>query len=462
MQSNRILIYGIHRTSKWWGYLGKSVGLGKSAVVTDLRNEGDISIVDDFYRNLKKFKKSKTVYPVLLNDSDIKIIISRCRLLRWLDINIAQLMVHSMALSFEKVLDKFQPTVLLSFPIDRYVSDILARRATARKIPYLEVTASPFFNMSMFLYQGKLIKSQQHVSPSLVDKKIKELISPIYSPTYVSNQKKYNLLTFFTTLSYFKIRAIIFKLISIVRRDPLNLHYLDSQQFLGHKCRWKDVKILSLIDVNWKSKLSFFNKKKRVFFGLQLFPEASIDYWIQPTELIDYENLVVEAAKKFSGAGYLILIKDHPMQFGFRHTDLIVSLLQIENVVLVPYEISAHEMLALSGVSFTFTGTLGLQAALAGIKSVVTENYYSNEDDFIIFHKKSDIQNLPLMVENKTFKEPLDVRRKRIVSNLLSGCFDGDIFTFKNFNSQKPSQKIDTLAKSLKIRIMEIISEIEI
>ena len=149
------------------------------------------------------------------------------------------------------------------------------------------------------------------------------------------------------------------------------------------------------------------------------------------------------------------------MQFGFRHTDLIVSLLQIENVVLVPYEISAHEMLALSGVSFTFTGTLGLQAALAGIKSVVTENYYSNEDDFIIFHKKSDIQNLPLMVENKTFKEPLDIRRKRIVSNLLSGCFDGDIFTFKNFDSQKPSQKIDTLAKSLKIRIMEIISEIE-
>ena len=53
-------------------------------------------------------------------------------------------------------------------------------------------------------------------------------------------------------------------------------------------------------------------------FGLQLFPEASIDYWLRNVELIDHDNLVVDAARSFSEQGFLVLVKDHPSQFGFR------------------------------------------------------------------------------------------------------------------------------------------------
>lgn len=457
MENYRVLIYGIHRTSQWWSYLGRSLELGEAVVVTDLRGEGDISVVDDFYRELKRLRKMEKPDSGLMTESETLEIIARCRLLRWLDVKLSAAMVHAMAIAFDRVLDRFRPAVVLSFPIDRYVSDVLARRAAARGVPYLELTAAVFSGMSMLLHRGKLLQSPCTPDASLIETKRKEIASPVFVPSYVSEQLVFNRFKFIRTLAYFKARAIAFKLISWIKRDPLNLHYMDSQQFLGHKCRWKDIRVVNLVDRHWRNKLDGFDQEKRIFFGLQLFPEASIDYWIQPLELIDHENLVVEAVQAFSEAGYLVLVKDHPLQFGFRHTDLIQRMLLIKNVVLVPYEVPGNELVSISGVNFTCTGTLGLQSALAGKKSVVTDSYYSNEEDFIVFRSRDEIHSLPARVESKSFSSPLEIRQQRIVEHLMKGSFDGDIFTFKGFDKSSPSEKISVLAKSLRQQIINIV-----
>mgnify|MGYP006281659677 CR=1 FL=1 len=96
-------------------------------------------------------------------------------------------------------------------------------------------------------------------------------------------------------------------------------------------------------------------------FALQLFPEASIDYWLRNIELVDHENLVVEAAQGFSTAGFLVLVKDHPLQFGFRKTDFLDRLAAIKNVVILPYDVSGNELMSLAGASFSSTGTLGFK-----------------------------------------------------------------------------------------------------
>ena len=99
---------------------------------------------------------------------------------------------------------------------------------------------------------------------------------------------------------YFKLRAMVFKLISWVKRDLRSLHYLDAQSFLAHKPRLSDLQTLILIDGTGSQQLNNF-PSRRIFFGLQVFPEAAIDYWLPEIDLIDYENLVLNAALAFKG-----------------------------------------------------------------------------------------------------------------------------------------------------------------
>jgi hypothetical protein len=156
-----------------------------------------------------------------------------------------------------------------------------------------------------------------------------------------------------------------------------------------------------MCEPDWRRHLQHVAPSRRVLFGLQLFPEASIDYWIDNLDLVANEALVVEAAQAYAGSGYLVLVKDHPLQFGFRRTQLLEQLRAIPNVVIVPYEVGGNELLDLCAVNFTCTGTLGLQAALLGKVAVGTDSYYTNDDDFVIFRKRSEIPGLPARSESR-------------------------------------------------------------
>jgi len=457
--TRRVLIFGIHRTSAWWRFLGHNMGWDDSVVVTDLRGEGDISIVDDFYVELKRLRREADPRSPLLSEAEIDDVIRRCRTLRWLDRRLAVAMSLAMAAVLDRLLDQLRPRVVLSFPIDRYVKDVLERVARKRGVPYLELTASVVPGMSMLLHRGALVESVQEPTNELTQRKTEEIANPAFVPTYVPRKSKYTRVKFVRTLAYFRARAFALRMISYLQRDPLNLHYLDAQPFLGHKCRWKDIRVVSLCDMHWRDKLPAFPAEKRVLFGLQLFPEASIDYWIPNAELIEHEALVTEAANAFSRAGYQVLVKDHPLQFGFRQTELLDSLRAVPNVVIVPYDVPGNELLGLVGVNFTCTGTLGLQASLSGLKSVVTESYYTNEDDFILFGRRADIGTLPARAAAATLDVPLIQRQRRIIRRLLRGSFEGDFFSFKGFNAQKPSPGALGLAKALGRRLDQLIAE---
>lgn len=450
-----VLVYAIHRTEDWWGYVAKNLGYGKSIVVTDIRGAGDYSVVDDFYAEYHRQAKLPIPQTVLLMDSEIDDVIARCRLLRWLPKRKAAAMVCAMAHAFDRVLEIEQPSVIVSFPIDRYVSDILERLGKKRGIPYFELTASLVSEMSMLLCRGQLVKESQEPDAEIVNATISEIATPTFTPSYVQTKTKYTIWRFLKVFSYFKIRGLTFWLMSYLKNDPLNLHYLDSQSFLGHKPRLSDIQIHNLVDVGWRTTVDGFSKSKRIFFGLQLFPEASIDYWIANIEQIDYENIIVEAAAAFSKAGFLILVKDHPLQFGFRQCELVKRLKDIENVVFVPYDISGNELLDLCEANFTLTGTLGLQAALLGKKSITARNYYANDEDFITFSTKEEIAALPKRVEQFAPSLPLEQRRYRIMRDLLQGSFNGHFFTFKKFDLQNPDPRIKTMAHELGNRLRQ-------
>lgn len=457
-----VLLFGIHGTVAWWRYLGQNLGWGKSIVVTDLRGEGDLSVVNDFYAELKRMKHKPDPEFALFTEVQMADIIARCRALRWLDPDLAKVMIQAMAIVFDRLLDQVQPSIVLSFPIDRYVKDVVERLANTRGIQYLELTASVVPGMSMLLHRGKLMELNIKPSKELVQQVIQQITKTSFLPSYVPKKSTYTKAKFIKILGYFRARALAFWGISWVQRDPLNLHYVDAQPYLGHKCRWRDIRIVDLCDPRWQDKLPHFPKEKRIFFGLQLFPEASIDYWINNVELIEHENLVVDAARAFSEAGFLVLVKDHPLQFGFRQTELIDRLLALPNVVLVPYDVEGNRLLELVNVNFTCTGTLGLQAALAGKTSIVTDSYYTNQNDFIIFRKREEVKVLPEWVQAEGHRcVSLQERQERIIGKLLRGSFVGDFFSFRDFDDRQPTPAALHLAQALGQRLIQLREESE-
>lgn len=174
--------------------------------------------------------------------------------------------------------------------------------------------------------------------------------------------------------------------------------------------------------------------------------------------------MLVRAAKAFSDAGYLILVKDHPQQFGFRQIELIDRLKAHPNVVFLPYEVSGNEVVSLVSVNFTLTGTLGLQSALLGLKSVATPTYYVTDDDFVLFNQPEEIEQLPQRVEKATAPEPqaLHARQMRIISHLLRGSFTGNFFSFKRFRTEKAEFAVKELARELGARLAIVVRKADV
>jgi hypothetical protein len=448
-----VLIYAINRTDRWWKHVGDHLGFASSVVVTDIRGAGDCDVVDDFYAAYRRQHAGHDIEPLTLSNADVSDVIARCRLLRWLPGKQARCMVVAMEAAFTRVLDRVQPAIVLSFPIDRYVSDVLERLARRRGLPYLELTVSLISGMCMLMYRGQLVKSGPEPSAEVVQQQVATIADPEFTPAYVQRGSRYTRMRWLKVFCEFRLRGWVFKLISWAKRDPINLHYLDAQAFLGHKPRLSDLAVLDLIDWQWRDKLTQFPRQRRVFFGLQLFPEASIDYWLANRELIDYEDLLVEAAKAFSAAGWLVLVKDHPSQFGFRQRELLDRLLALPHVVLLPYDVSGNEAVGLVDVNFTLTGTLGLQSALLGRTSIASPTYYVTAPDFLTFEQRSEVSTLPARAAQWQATETLPQRQARILSHLLEGSFDGDFFSFRGFRSQAPHPDAIVLARNLGERL---------
>jgi len=405
-----VFFFSHHNTTPWWQFLAENLKFSSSsAVMSDLREPVDLCIVDDFYYHLNN-QNCEQIAIDQFSEVECADIIRRCRVLRNLKKSLALSMIGSMWLTLDTlikkekpklIVKKEKPKLIVSFIIDRYLFDVLSRITQSYNIKFVEMTASIIPDHVMLMERGRLIKFRD---PELteIDKSRILLLNESFTPSYVSKSKKYSTLLFWRTFLYFKIRGLAFDLIRYLKRDKLNIHYLDAKNSLNHKPRLLDYKVKSYMDDKWEEKLTTTPKEKRVFIGLQLLPEASLDYWLEDLSLLNNEELILKVCHVLGRVchvlgkeGYVIFVKDHPLQFGFRKRDVIQKLAALSNVVLVPYEVPATLLIKECPVTVTCTGTIGFQSALAGSCSVVSNAYYSDQEYFVHFHNLMDIDNLP-------------------------------------------------------------------
>lgn len=457
-----LMIFTMHNTTPWWSYLARHLDFIDSTVVlSDLRGDGDMSVVSDFYRFMRS-GGAPAIALEQLGDAGCEDVILRCRTLRSLPRSLALKMIGGMWQALSKAVLTVRPNLILSFTIDRYVMDLLERIARRHGIVFLEMTASILSNRVMFLRRGELVQLREPEDYE-VDEGVRELMAPDFAPTYVKGNDRFTQWHYWRIFWYYELRSAAFNFIRWVRMDPLNLHYLDAQKSLEHKVRFRDYTVLKRLDVNWESSLKLTPKDRRVFLGLQLFPEASLDYWLKDPSLLAYNAVIVELCELLSAARYHMFVKDHPLQFGFRQRKLIEQLFRMRCVTLVPYEISAAHLLSRCSVSVTLTGTTGFQAAMAGLTSVVCAPYYSTPSHFVHFGSYADIQTLPERIARFTPPEPLDATRRTLARRLLSSNVVGDYFSFRGFNPKHTEHRarVEPLLKSLNAYLSGFLREFQ-
>jgi hypothetical protein len=377
-------------------------------------------------------------------------IILRCRVLRSLDRNLALRMIGAMAQAIEVAFDDLHPDLILTFTIDRYVMDVMERVAHSRGIDFLEMTTSILPDEVMLMRRGRPVTLQEPTDAH-VDAAVATLCKADFAPTYVRDAKRFSTLQFWRVFGYFALRGAFFNVWRYLKRDRYNCHYLDALKRLKHKVRFSDVAALRLLDPGWQRRLQEVPRAKRVFLGLQLFPEASMDYWLASQDMLAHDDVIVRYCEVLGKAGYHTFIKDHPLQFGFRQRDLFERLSKLPCVTLVPYEVPAVLLIDRCGVSVTFTGTIGFQAALAGLCSVVTDPYYATRQHFLHVQNVGEIDGLVDRLAQWRPPHDLANARREIMRYLTSISVDGDYFGWRNFDppDEAACKAVAPLAKSL-------------
>lgn len=443
------LIWAVHRTQDWWKHIGDNLGFARNTVFTDRRGIGDRWITDDFYAAYRALGRRADRSAALLSDAELDDVIARCRVLRWLPRAQAERMALAMAIAAERLLDAVAPDVFLCRPIDSYVSDVVARRARARDVPCFEATASPLSRMTMLMHRGRLMRVEEAPDPAELERRVHELADPLFTPSYVQGLTAYTRARFLRTYGYFRLRSAAFLTWRHLVRDPLRCHLLDSLPTLGHKATLADIRVTRMTDPDWQARIADVPRDRLVFLGLQLIPEAAIDYWIEDLRLVRHEDMLVELARRLTDAGYWLVIKDHPLQFGFRQVALLDSLRALPNTVIVPYDVSGNDLLARCNASVTATGTLGLQAAMVGNASVVGEAYYATPEDFLITRTWEDLANIPARIAHARPLELLRARQEHIIDNLLRGSFEANFISHAGFDLRRPDPDVTEFGRAL-------------
>lgn len=443
------IFFTIHNTTPWWSYLASRMKFANVSVLSDSRGDGDWSLVDDFYYFQRTGDAVAAATELFGYDGCAEIIL-RCRSLRSLDPTLATKMIGGMALAIEKAFDHFDPKLVLTFTMDRYVMDVMERIARKRGVDFIEMTTSIIPDQVMFLRRGRIISLHQP-SDEAVEAATQILCQADFAPTYVCDAKKFSLSRFWRVYAYFALRGAFFNCLRYLRRDPLNLHYIDALKRLKHKPMLRDVAVLGLLNPEWETRLQGVPRDRRVFLGLQLFPEASMDYWLKSQDMLRHDDVIVRYCEVLGNAGYHTYVKDHPLQFGFRQRELFQRLSKLPFVTLVPYDVPALVLIEQCAISVTFTGTIGFQAAIAGLCSVVTEAYYANEQQYLHVRNFKEIDDVAKRIERWSPPSDLPAARREMIGHLVAASVDGDYFTWRKFDRANPAHrdKVESLVRSL-------------
>jgi hypothetical protein len=194
---------------------------------------------------------------------------------------------------------------------------------------------------------------------------------------------------------------------------------------------------------NWEHEIKV-RKKKVIFIPLQHVPEATIDYWCDDIQQINYFDYLIELIKRFQD-NYTILIKEHPGVFGFRKSEFYKKLGLLSNVVFCPVNVAAQACVYNSNAVLVWTGSIGFEAILRG-KPVLALSlpYYTDGQGILKISLETDLKTIDEYITIKTNNVKREYQ-KNVTKYLLSGLFKGTFRNDGSFSEQSQAHVIEAM-----------------
>ena len=447
----RVLLYTRHNATDWFRALASKLTVASATLImSELRNEGDVSITDEFYRAYRELDIAERATARFGADA-CGDIIARCRLLRNLDRAQALRMIGAAVVASEAVIEQFRPDAFVAFRIDSYVLDVIDRLLRERRVPYVGLWRAAILpDMVFFTTRGEYVPVRDPADEE-VDAFVERITAPDFKATSLARGARYDFPTFFKKYVQWNVRDLVVHAQGWLKRDRLGYRYLLTSRTLEeYRLRFANRRWVRYVDHQWERAFRETPLEKRIFIGLQVNPESTIDYYVRNLPLAQYEDVLFRIIDVLEGAGYRIFLKDHPNMFGRRSIGFIRKLAARPSVVLVPYPVSSNMLIRESAATFTWTGTIGLQASMAGKCPVVVDPTYLIPGAFIQIRTLDDLAELPARI--RAFRPPrdLDALRRQTARFVLRAWVPGAMrfLEFKQ-DPRKEARGLELLAQTL-------------
>ena len=127
------------------------------------------------------------------------------------------------------------------------------------------------------------------------------------------------------------------------------------------------------------SNISNLDKTRSVYIPLHVFPESTVEHWVDSAKISPYYPSLFESIQKLSSKGFNIIIKEHPGFIFKRDKSIYKKIKSIKNTYLIQPFVSSYEVLKCVDYVVVWTGTSGIEAIIQDKKVLIaSENYYSN------------------------------------------------------------------------------------
>jgi hypothetical protein len=344
-------------------------------------------------------------------------------------------------------LDNFKPDFVLTETIDSYIMDLLDIESKKRSIPCIglvTVFVNGYFRVSI---RGEYVKSRG-VEDSEALEVLNRLDKDDYLPSFVVGSK--NRLLYSVLRNWFRniIKIPFFHFRRIMSGEVYNYHYWQSCIISKQWFSW--VPVIDPGQQDWSQQLSGGNSTV-VYLPLQMFPEATIDYWCESVDVIKYDTVLFDFIKKHSSITFLI--KEHPNVGGLRSRTFYRELKSYKNVVFCPTAVQSNSLQSYYDAILVWTGSAGFESAIRGKPVLCASRPYYFTDNFPCFEfsidtETSDIEHFISECKSRGERE----NKLELVRYLLEGCLPGRVRFDGSFTSDSSvyAEEARILAKSLK------------
>lgn len=342
--------------------------------LTDAEARGSISVSKAFYAAMESGTKVDTLSAEQVDD-----IVLRCRTLRGVGPERARPMLHAMYHALAAEIERLAPDCIASQMVDEYVSHLVALIAKQRGIGYFGFCAGYFPGTSLLLADAYGRPLRWRSVPREEAAAALESVLPRNFRQDYNLKSEYSLVRHVKAVARYKAKALIHSVAKHVRRDPLNLHYLQTP-FIAERRNLRDYPGASLFSGDWQTELdtlrSRFPRRPIVYMPLSYFPEATIDYWVEDTRAISYEDLILDIISRLEER-HIVLVKEHIHMMGARSAAFLRKINERANTVSVhPLEIS-NIVVEQADAVLLGSGSPGIEAALRGVPVIsFCENGY--------------------------------------------------------------------------------------